>query len=250
VFRCRASTLDGHLAKLNAEWQAGCRNGAELWRRLRVAGSRGGLRVVTGWTTRRRRSETAGLELPRRTPPARLLSRLMTMQRDQLKANALTVAAIETGVPALAVTRDLLHRFHRMLRGRDAEALAPWLADTEGSLLASPGKGIRADLAAVKAALTEPWSNGQTEGQITKLKLVKRQMYGRESTKSSSYRRTKARGLRPTTIRHRLVASHHAAPLVNALRRRRVCRRAPARRGGAKASGRTLRARFGRAVAG
>ena len=41
------------------------------------------------------------------------------------------------------------------------------------------GKGIVSDLAAVRAALTEPWSNGQTEGQITKLKLVKRQMYGR-----------------------------------------------------------------------
>jgi transposase len=46
-------------------------------------------------------------------------------------------------------------------------------------MLASFGKGIAADLAAVKAALIEPWSNGQTEGQITKLKLVKRQMYGR-----------------------------------------------------------------------
>jgi transposase len=104
----------------------------------------------------------------------------MTMQRDQLsKADALTVAAIETGVPALATARDLIDRFHRMLRGRNAEALTPWLADTEGSLLASLGKGIRADLAAVKAALTEPWSNGQTEGQITKLKLAKRQMYGR-----------------------------------------------------------------------
>ena len=117
---------------------------------------------------------------PRRTPPARLLSRLLTMQRDQLsKVDVLTVAAIEVGVPALAAARDLLDRFHRMLRGRSAEALAPWLADTEGSPLASLGKGISADLAAVKAALTEPWSSGQTEGQITKLKLVKRQMYGR-----------------------------------------------------------------------
>ncbi len=35
------------------------------------------------------------------------------------------------------------------------------------------------DKAAVSAAISEPWSNGQTEGQITKLKLVKRQMYGR-----------------------------------------------------------------------
>ena len=41
-------------------------------------------------------------------------------------------------------------------------------------------KGIAADLAAEKAALIEPWSNGQTEGQITKLKLVNRQIYGRD----------------------------------------------------------------------
>ena len=46
-------------------------------------------------------------------------------------------------------------------------------------MLSAFGKGIKTDIAAVKAALTEPWSNGQTEGQITKLKLVKRQMYGR-----------------------------------------------------------------------
>ena len=82
-------------------------------------------------------------------------------------------------MPALGRARDLMERFHRMLRAGDANALTPWLADTGDSLLASFGKGIRADLDAVRAALTEPWSNGQTEGQITKLKLVKSQMYGR-----------------------------------------------------------------------
>lgn len=66
-----------------------------------------------------------------------------------------------------------------MLRTRDVDALSPWIADTEGSLLAAFGRGIGADFAAVEAALHESWSNGQTEGQITKLKLVKRQMYGR-----------------------------------------------------------------------
>ena len=45
--------------------------------------------------------------------------------------------------------------------------------------MASFASGIEQDSAAVRAALTEPWSNGQTEGQNTKLKLVKRQMYGR-----------------------------------------------------------------------
>lgn len=105
---------------------------------------------------------------------------MMTTHREQLsQADAVTVAAIETGVPALAAARILLERFQQMLRARDIAALALWRVDAGGSLLASFGKGISADLAAVKAALTEAWSNGQTEGQITKLKLVKRQMYGR-----------------------------------------------------------------------
>ena len=180
VFRCRTSVLEPYLARLGAEWAAGCRNGAELWRRLRGCGFSGSQRVVTEWTTRRRRSEKAGLESARTAPPARLLSRLMTMRREHLsKADALTVAVIETSVPALAAARSLLERFHRMLRARDTDALAPRVADTAGSLLVSFGNGIRADLTAVQAALVEPWSNGQTEGQITRLKLVKRQMYGR-----------------------------------------------------------------------
>ena len=176
----RQSMLKPHIAKLRNEWDAGCRNGAELWRRLCAVGFRGGLRVVTEWTTRQRRSEKADTNLVRKAPPARFLSRLMTAQRGQLaKIDAITVAAIETGVPALAVARDLMERFHCMLRTRDIGALPHWLVETGNSVLASFGKGIAADLAAVKAALTESWSNGQTEGQITKLKLVKRQMYGR-----------------------------------------------------------------------
>jgi transposase len=66
-----------------------------------------------------------------------------------------------------------------MLRDRDPDALSLWITDAASSVLASFGKGIAADQSAVAAALTQPWSNGQTEGQITKLKLVRRQMYGR-----------------------------------------------------------------------
>jgi hypothetical protein len=57
VFRVRISSLAPWLARLNQEWIAGCRNGAELWRRLKAAGFKGSLRVVTEWTTRRRRAE-------------------------------------------------------------------------------------------------------------------------------------------------------------------------------------------------
>ena len=58
-------------------------------------------------------------------------------------------------------------------------SLPTWIIDAANSALASFGKGIVTDCGAVVAAMTQPWSNGQTEGQITKLKLVKRQMYGR-----------------------------------------------------------------------
>ena len=65
-FRPRASSLEPWLDRLNAEWEGGCRNGAELWRRLRAAGFAGALRVVTEWATRpARRSGQCTFALPR-----------------------------------------------------------------------------------------------------------------------------------------------------------------------------------------
>ena len=66
-----------------------------------------------------------------------------------------------------------------MLRAQRAGELAAWLHDAKSTMLSSFAAGILSDHRAVLAAFSEPWSNGQTEGQITKLKLVKRQMYGR-----------------------------------------------------------------------
>lgn len=180
VFRCRSNVLEPHLAWLDAEWSNGCRNGAELWRRLRTVGFRGSLRVVAEWATRRRRAENTGGERFRKPPPARILSRLLLSERDHLtRAEAVTVARIERSIPVLVSARDLIERFHRMVRERDPGALPAWITDTVDSVVASFGKGIVADRCAITAAMTQPWSNGQTEGQITRLKLVKRQMYGR-----------------------------------------------------------------------
>jgi transposase len=180
VFRSRTGMLEPHLTWLEAEWCGGCRNGAELWRRLRNIGFMGGLRVVTEWATRRRRAEKTAHETARKVPPVRLIARLMTAMRDHLtKADAMMVAAVEHAVPALTSARTSVEQFHQMLRAGDVGALPAWIADAAGTLLSSFVRGVVADQAAVSAALEEPWSNGQTEGQITKLKLVKRQMYGR-----------------------------------------------------------------------
>ena len=66
-----------------------------------------------------------------------------------------------------------------MVRHKSDADLATWIAEARASLVASFASGVAKDESAVRAAITLPWSNGQTEGQITKLKLVKRQMYGR-----------------------------------------------------------------------
>ena len=74
--------------------------------------------------------------------------------------------------------------FWRLMRERDQAGLAPWLDEARGSGLAEFREfaaGIERDRAAVEAALRLAVSNGQVEGQITKLKLLKRMTYGRAS---------------------------------------------------------------------
>jgi transposase len=180
VFRTRETSLEPHLPWLDQQWAAGCHNGAELWRSLQTQGFRGSLRVVTEWATRRRRAETIDAETLHRIPSARTIARLLTIGRDDLsKAETVTVAAAEAGVPSLVEARELVDHFHIMIRRKIEADLDPWIDRARAGLVASFANGVAKDIAAVRAAIISRWSNGQTEGQITKLKLVNRQMYGR-----------------------------------------------------------------------
>ncbi len=136
--------------------------------------------MVSEWATRRRRAEKADAKNLQRIPSTRTIARLMTIGRDTLtKAETVTVAAIEAGVPTLVEAREIIVEFHIMIRRKTVAALTPWIERARASLVASFASGVAKDEAAVRAAITLPWSNGQTEGQITRLKLVRRQMYGR-----------------------------------------------------------------------
>jgi transposase len=182
VFRSRTCSLEPFLKQLDADWLTGCHNGAALWRRVKVTGFAGAARVVAEWATRRRKEEATatGDGRPRKVPSARGVARMMTVERDVLsKAATRTMAIIAGAVPALVVACDLMDRFHRMIQHRTSADLESWIIDATSGLLGSFTKGIVQDRAGVHAAMTQPWSNGQTEGQNTKLKLVKRQMYGR-----------------------------------------------------------------------
>ena len=84
----------------------------------------------------------------------------------------------------VAQAYTLGQRFSGMIRERQSESLLPWLEDVAKSGiggLTGFAKGLKQDIAAVTNALSLPWSNGQTEGQVNRLKLIKRQMYGRAS---------------------------------------------------------------------
>ena len=103
-----------------------------------------------------------------------------TLGTDLLtKAETVTVAAIETGVPTLVEAREIIAQFHLMIRRKTEAGLITWIERAHAGLVAWFASGVAKDDAAVRAAITSIWSNGQTEGQITSLKLVSRQMYGR-----------------------------------------------------------------------
>ena len=180
VFRVRQSSLDLYLPWLDEQWEAGCRNGAALWRALRLRGFRGCLRVVSEWSARRKKAEKADPTALARAPSARTVARLLTVGRERLsKAETITVAAIENGVAVLVEAREIILEFQGIIRRKALAELDTWISRARGSLVAAFANGVSKDKAAIEAAIALSWSNGQTEGQICKLKLVKRQMYGR-----------------------------------------------------------------------
>jgi transposase len=81
----------------------------------------------------------------------------------------------------LKLVRTLAQDFVQLVVTRNHAAYDTWLAAASDSPLPRFARGLRSDDAAVRAALSTPWSNGPTEGHINRLKLLKRTMYGRAS---------------------------------------------------------------------
>lgn len=86
--------------------------------------------------------------------------------------------------PELAEVQELAGQFARIMREGKEDELGAWLEEAKDSSLSEIrtfARGVRQDEAAIRAALTLPWSSGQVEGQVNRLKLIKRSMYGRMS---------------------------------------------------------------------
>ncbi|ENN86434.1 Putative Transposase [Rhizobium freirei PRF 81] len=92
------------------------------------------------------------------------------------------VNALKQGSRAFAIMRGLAMRFNGILRSTGSQALDEWIddaIDTELTAIMRFASVLRRDIDAVRNAIELPWSNGQAEGQINRLKMLKRAMYGR-----------------------------------------------------------------------
>lgn len=116
-------------------------------------------------------------------PTARHVAALLLRRPERLTAEEQAyLARLRAADATVATVYQLTHTFTTMVWERGGVQFDAWLGAVERSDVPAFqrfAKGLRADDAAVRAGLTEAWSNGPTERHVNKLKLVKRQMYGR-----------------------------------------------------------------------
>ncbi len=182
--RQRRSELDSFRAYLEKRWAEGCRNASQLCRELRSQGYSGQRSRVKEYLQAWRVNSSSTSSRPRRKlPNVRLVAFWLTkppMQRSPDEQR--WVEAVTTSNPQIATAEQLAQQFRRVFSDRDPDALTSWLAKSVASDIPELKRfvaGIQRDYEAVVAAVQQLWSNGQVEGQVHRLKLLKRQMYGR-----------------------------------------------------------------------
>ena len=186
---------------LSEQLAAGNDNGAALWRMVRDQhGYNGSRSQLTQWVARHRHlcpsSPTSVLSRPGRPPAtrpsrppaprrrsARQISWLLVRPIDELEdAEQQLVARLTSSCVDIQAAYTLGQSFIKMVKTHDHRALDDWMRDASQSgvsELQSFAAGLQRDSAAVRAALRLPYSNGQVEGQVNRLKFIKRIGYGR-----------------------------------------------------------------------
>jgi transposase len=214
VLRTR-SLLDPYLSYLEKRLAQGCRNANQLWEELKAQGFKGSYKLVNRWLAPRREKpgrkhslrekDLLGLIQPEETgtyaqQPAhaqesqdvgavaleapRHLVWLLLKDPDALDQEQQRSLQFIRRHPSVETLSDLTQSFVKLMKERDFEAFDLWL--TKGARCGLPDletftQGLQNDYEAVKSSLIFPYSNGPVEGQINRLKFVKRSMYGRGS---------------------------------------------------------------------
>jgi transposase len=180
--------LDPYRAYMQRRWQEGCHNLAQIYREIEQQGYTGSYSTVYqhGRDLQQMKDEDVtptSLKPPKRRYSPRQAAFLFIRQPDKLsKAQKADLKVMLAENPKFNQWRELAQQFMSLLRDRDLVAFDAWLtavAEQGSGSMKRFASGLRSDYAEVAAALTYEWSNGPTEGHINKLKLIKRQMFGR-----------------------------------------------------------------------
>jgi transposase len=190
------SLLTHYKAYLLTRWNTGCRQARRLFRELQRHGYTGSYATVARYARRLRQAQ--GLQ-PGEKRPGHLLPLVVEWQHQPLTTRRATrlvlkrpmqrtdddtqlIARLQAQHRDVAAAIALAQDFCAIVRARQADHFDDWLAHAFASGVAPLQRfaiGLRADYEAVKAGLMLPWSTGPVEGQINRLKMLKRSMFGR-----------------------------------------------------------------------
>jgi transposase len=180
----QGSILTQHEVYLAGRWAEGCRNAALLWRELVGLGFRGRPGIVGKWAEGRRKAEpqthAKSTGMSGQLPATGQLVRLLMTDGDVLpKAERGLVAHLLDEVPPVAAAIAVAKKLNALLRRKTSESLTQILDAAVATPLKDFAVSLRRDIAAIQAALDLPWTTSPVEGQINRLKMLKRTMYGR-----------------------------------------------------------------------
>jgi transposase len=199
--RRRGSSLDAYKPYLREQWQQGHQFTKGLFEEIRQQGYCGTYASVSRYTRKLRQSQSQPRpapsslhELPglgpapqqavssRKPLSARRAAWLVLQRTDTLEAEQEKLLAKLCERPELSDAISMTQSFLNLVRQRLPEQLDSWIETAKSSSIKafhSFAKGLTEDYDAVKAGVTLEVSNGQVEGQNNRLKMLKRQMFGR-----------------------------------------------------------------------
>jgi len=190
--------IDPYKDYLIKRWNEGCRNAQQVHRELKELGYTGSDQPIARFFAQFRKKKDARKfkqvdpktttpvkAPPKRPPTASQVAHWITFKEDQrLDWQQKYLLQLCQADPEIQLAYDLINEFTTMLRERTGERLDTWLQKAEEQGIAelkSFARSLKKDYNAVKAGLTLVWSQGPVEGHVHRLKLLKRQAYGRAS---------------------------------------------------------------------
>lgn len=192
--RAPHSILMPYVDYLDQRFAAGCTSPSQLLQEIQVQGYPGSISLISKWLKAKRILAgedpivvQTGLAITNSSailPSAYKMSWLLVLDPDKLDADSKKMLAHICSDDTVQHFHELAQDFRGFIQQRSVSAFDAWLDTADQSPLKDVrnfAKYIRAEYIFVRAALEYEWSNGHTEGQVNRLKFIKRQMYGRAS---------------------------------------------------------------------